>query len=194
MNARVVLCRHASTEHNARDAFLSFTDLPLSAQGRAQCGPLRERIAVMTFDAAYVSPMRRARETLAAIAPGVTDEICEELREVNFGAWEGRTLEEIAGEDSGLLDARRRDPVSFRPPGGESFEDASARIAPFAHRLRSGGGRVLVVSHRGTLGVLERLLRGFDLRDQRVVPMAPAELRVIDVPSGVPFQYDPPES
>ncbi len=79
------------------------------------------------------------------------------------------------------LRSRREDPVNFRPPGGESFAEAAVRLQPLATSLcGKDGERILVVAHRGTLGVLERLIRGVPLASQAVVPMEPGEFRTIE--------------
>jgi broad specificity phosphatase PhoE len=175
----IVLCRHAATEHNLAMRFISTTDLPLGTQGRLQSDRLREALRSFTFERCLVSPMQRCLETRAIVAPDVPYEIEPALREVDFGAWEGQTLEWVERHTPDLLAARRRDPVSFQPPDGESIEAAAARLAGVALRLRNANG-TLVVGHRLTLGILERLLRDLPLRSRLVVGLEPATFRVVD--------------
>lgn len=127
--------------------------------------------------------MRRCVETLNIVAPTLPYRCDPALREVDFGQWEGRTLEWLEANEATSLAQRRRDPVNFRPPGGESFADASERLRSCAETIRNSNGRnVLVVAHRGSLGVLERLLRGLPLASQEVTPLAPAEVRTLSLP------------
>ncbi len=175
---QIVLLRHGATEHNAAGRFLSSDDPPLSDAGRAACRSVAEALRRISVARVFVSPMRRALQTRDIVAPATPYEICDALREVDFGSWEGKTLEWLEHNDAERLAARRRDPVRFRPPGGESFEDAVPRLRAVAERIPDGSN-VLVIGHRGSLGVLERILRGLALDAKDVTPMEPAELRIV---------------
>lgn len=122
--------------------------------------------------------MRRCLETRELVVPAVPFEIEPALREVDFGEWEGKTLQWAERNAPELLAQRRCDPVRFRPPGGESIEDAAARLRPLADRLRDRE-RTLVIAHRLSLGILERLLRGLPLGSQDVAQLDPGEFRIV---------------
>jgi broad specificity phosphatase PhoE len=175
----IVLCRHGTTENNAAGHFLSRTDSALNASGRAECRRLALALSIFSFERCLVSPMRRALETREIVAPELAFEIDSQLREVDYGLWEGRTLQWLQVHDPDGLARRRRDPVHFRPPQGESFADLSLRLPRLVERL-NGMSNVLVIGHRGTLGVLERLLRDLPLDSQSVTPLEPAEFHVIN--------------
>jgi broad specificity phosphatase PhoE len=177
-SASTVFCRHGATEHNVTKRFLSVTDLPLGPLGRAQCRSLREALKLYAFERCLVSPMRRCLETRAIVAPEIPFAVDPALREVHFGNWEGRTLGWVESNAPELLAQRRRDPVRFRPPGGESFEDAAVRLRELAASIRDGGA-TLVIGHRVTLGILERLVRGLPLDSPEVMPLEPAEFRIV---------------
>jgi broad specificity phosphatase PhoE len=174
----IVLLRHGATEHNAAGRFLSHDDPPLSDAGRAACRSVAKGLASISLARVFVSPRRRTLETRELVAPATPYEICDELREVDFGSWEGKTLEWLEQNDALRLAARRRDPVRFRPPEGESFEDAAPRLRAIAERIQSGSN-VLIIGHRGSLGVLERILRGLALDAKDVTPMEPSEFRIV---------------
>jgi alpha-ribazole phosphatase len=123
--------------------------------------------------------MLRCLQTREIASPALPFTIEETLHEVRFGEWEGKTAEWLERHQPDELARRRRDPVTFRPPGGESFEDVAQRVRTLLERIRADGG-TLVIGHRGTLGVLERLLRGLPLQSQIVRPLEPAEFHVID--------------
>ncbi|MBV8726070.1 MAG: histidine phosphatase family protein [Candidatus Eremiobacteraeota bacterium] len=176
---RIVLCRHGATENNALGQFLSFSDPPLSRAGRMQCERLREDLRRSAFARCYVSPMRRCLQTREIAAPDVPFTIEDALREVSFGDWEGKTMNWLESHVPDQVADRRRDPVTFRPPGGESFEDVARRLEPLLDALRSNRA-ALVVGHRGTLSVLERLLRGMPLSSKAVGSLEPAEFHVIE--------------
>lgn len=181
---KIVVCRHGITDVNAGGMILSHADPPLNARGREQSERVHAALHGIAFDAALCSPMRRCVETIAIVAPDLPYEIEDALREVDFGVWEGRTIDWLEANDPAGLARRRRDPVRFRPPGGESFEDAALRLRPVSEKLRGlRRHNVLVVAHRGSLGVLERLLRDLPLESQEVAPLEPGEFHVIVVPS-----------
>jgi broad specificity phosphatase PhoE len=174
----IVLCRHAATEHNLTKRFLSTTDLPLGALGRSQCEHLRIALRDFGFERCFVSPMRRALETRELVVPNVPFEIESALREVDFGSWEGRTLEWAQHHAPELLAQRRQDPVHFRPPGGESIADAATRVGPLLQKLREEDAP-LVIGHRITLAILERLLRNLPLDSRDVAGLETGEFRIV---------------
>jgi broad specificity phosphatase PhoE len=176
----IVLCRHGVTAGNAAGQFLSRTDLHLSDAGEAQCRALQPLLSKFAFEHCLISPMSRCVRTRELAAPEVPFETLEALREVDFGSWEGMTLQWVQGNDARRLSHRQRDPVNFRPPAGESFADVANRLSPVVARLQ-GATCSLVIAHRGTLGVLERLLRGLPLHSQEVRPLEPAEFRALVV-------------
>lgn len=158
--------------------FLSTTDVPLGERGRAQSERLREAFASFAFERCVVSPMRRCLETREIAVPKLPFEIEPALREVDFGEWEGHTLEWVEERAPELLAARRQNPVGFRPPGGESIEDASARLRRLAETLRSQRA-TLLIGHRISLGILERLLRDLPLDAKDVAGLDPAQFRIV---------------
>ncbi|MGA2758971.1 MAG: histidine phosphatase family protein [Candidatus Cybelea sp.] len=174
----IVLCRHGVTESNLAGHFLSRTDVPLSPLGREQCRELQTELQAFDFERCLVSPMRRCLETREIVAPDTPFEVESALREVDFGTWEGQTLEWLQAHDPSGLAQRRQDPVHFRPPQGENFADVAQRLQPVVEMLREPR-RWLVVGHRGTLSVLERLLRGLPLESQAVKSLEPAEFRIV---------------
>jgi broad specificity phosphatase PhoE len=176
--ARLVLCRHGVTEHNSAGRFLSNADPPLSADGRLQCERLRDALAPFGLECCLVSPMRRCLETREIVAGALPFDVENALREIHFGEWEGKTVDWLERHEPERLASRRRNPVAFRPPGGESFEDAAPRLRAVVERIRPATS-TLVIGHRGTLGVLERLLRRLPLDSQSVTPLEPGEFRVI---------------
>ncbi|MBV9103723.1 MAG: histidine phosphatase family protein [Candidatus Eremiobacteraeota bacterium] len=175
----IVLCRHGATEGNERGVFLSRSDPPLSAAGRIQCEGVRDALRDVVLDRCVVSPARRAQESRSIIAPRVPYRIEEALREIDFGEWEGKTLSWLEVHDPQGVAERARDPVNFRPRGGESFADVAERVTPLVEELRGNATPTLVIAHRGSLGVIERLLRGQRLASRDVRPLEPGEFRAV---------------
>lgn len=157
------LARHGQTEAPPGVA-IGRTDVPLSAAGRRQARELAYRLEGIPLQRIYASDLRRSRETAERVATGrgLPVEIDADLRELDFGAWEGRRLADLwtespaeAGEWETDL---RRVPVTF----GETFAELEARVNRFAAGL-SRCGDALVVAHRGSLAVIYAQLSGASL-------------------------------
>jgi broad specificity phosphatase PhoE len=172
---KIILVRHGITDANTEERFLSRTDLALNDAGRAQALALAPALA--DVDIVFASPMKRCIETARLAFPGRIPAVCDHLREINFGDWELLTASEIEERFPGQLAKRRKQPVSFRPPHGESFADVAARLNLVLPKLKAK--QCAVVSHRGTLSVLERLLLKLPLESQDVRPLHPAETRSV---------------
>ncbi|MGB9920318.1 MAG: alpha-ribazole phosphatase [Moorellales bacterium] len=155
---RVYLVRHGETEWNSLGQFQGHQDVALSEKGRRQAECARERFSGENIAAFYASDLRRALETAVIIAGphGKPVEPVPELREMDFGCWEGLTFEQIAGRYPTELVAWFRGPGTVGVPGGESFAQVQERAWAALRRIatRHPGERVLVVSHGGTIRAL----------------------------------------
>jgi broad specificity phosphatase PhoE len=153
-----VLLRHGDTELSPEHRFSGLRDLPLSASGARQAKAAACRLASgAPIDVMVSSPLQRAVATAAIAAGelGLTAAIDDDLRETDFGDWDGFTLEEIQQRWPAAAAAWRRDPEQA-PPGGESFADTSHRVNRACDRLLRdhGGQTVLVVSHVTPIKIL----------------------------------------
>ena len=149
--ARVVLVRHGETEWNARGVYQGARDVPLSPRGRAQARALAAELAPIAFDAAYTSPLARARETadLVLESRALTPTPVAEFGEFGYGAWEGVAPDERRARWPDL-DARwTADPWAVALPGGETLGALAARVLPAWDRLLAAhpGGTIAVFAH-----------------------------------------------
>ena len=145
---RIVLVRHGETEWSAAGRHTGRTDIPLTAAGREQARGIGAILAGRRFVHVLTSPLARARETAALAGFGAVATVDPDLREWDYGIYEGRTRIEIAAEEPGWT-------VWTRPiRGGESLADLGARADRVAARLVGLGGSTLVVSHGHFLRVL----------------------------------------
>lgn len=149
----LLLVRHGATAHTAQGRFSGCTgdDPPLSPTGLRQAGLLAGALRHGgRIDAVASSPVRRARQTAEVLAAAlmVPLDVDDDLREIDFGHWEGRTGAEVQRDWPAEVAAWRAGtrPV---PPGGESLARVAARVAAARARLvdRHAGGTVLAVSH-----------------------------------------------
>jgi broad specificity phosphatase PhoE len=138
--------RHGQTAVN-RDAQLQgHVDAALTPLGEEQAARLGAWFAVLPAPARIISsPLRRARQTAAAIAAahGLTVTVDERLVELDYGDWDGKPLAEVPAN---AWAEWRADPT-FAPPGGESLVDVSARVISLCLDLVAAGDDVVAVSH-----------------------------------------------
>ncbi|HWG13370.1 MAG TPA: bifunctional RNase H/acid phosphatase [Streptosporangiaceae bacterium] len=146
-----LLLRHGQTPLSADKRFAGIGDIELTEAGMRQAKLAGERLAARGgMDVIVTSPLRRARETAAEVsaatgAPVVAD---EDLRETDFGAWEGLTFAEAQQQWPDEVTTWLGDPGTA-PPQGESFTEVGVRVRAALARLldRYAGQTVLVVSH-----------------------------------------------
>ncbi|HET7473425.1 MAG TPA: histidine phosphatase family protein [Candidatus Limnocylindrales bacterium] len=147
-SVRIVLARHGETEWSALGRHTGRTDIPLTDAGRDQARRLGRALAGRSFARVLSSPLARAADT--ARLAGFGDQVAfdDDLREWDYGVYEGRTRVEIAAEEPGWT-------VWTRPiRGGESLEELGARADRVIGRLLPLRGDVLVFSHGHFLRVL----------------------------------------
>jgi broad specificity phosphatase PhoE len=185
MTTRIYLARHGSTLLGGEDRFAGETDVQLSEIGRAQARALGARLAIERIDAAYASPLSRARETARLVAGPHGREVIvsPELREISHGRWEGHTRTEVESLYPDDYARWESDPFTFAPPGGETGLAVTARALPALLEIVAahGEGQVLVVSHKATIRLLVSALLGFDPRNYRDrLDQSPACLNILD--------------
>jgi broad specificity phosphatase PhoE len=144
----VVLVRHGETEWSASMRHTSFTDIPLTAAGRAQARRLGTAIADRAFALVLTSPLSRAVETCREAGLGEAAQAREDLREWNYGEYEGVTTAEIR--------AQRPDWVLWRDgcPGGETARDVGRRADRVIGELRGLHADAALFAHGHVLRVL----------------------------------------
>ena len=153
-----ILLRHGDTRLSPEHRFSGLGDFPLSASGIRQSQAAARRLATRApIDVVVSSPLQRAVDTavIAAAELGLTAVTDDDLRETNFGDWDGFTLAEVQQRWPAAAAAWRRDPEQA-PPGGESFADTAHRVNQAGDRLLRdyGGQTVLVVSHVTPIKIL----------------------------------------
>ena len=147
----LLLVRHGETDWNAAGRLQGHTDRPLNDHGRRQALALADRLAGERVDAIYASDLLRAKETAEIVGgqlglPVVTD---PDLREKDWGTWEGLTPDERAA-------------VELR---GESTQEHRDRVMRAVRRIveRHPGQRVVVVTHGGSLRRVQSATLGMAL-------------------------------
>jgi broad specificity phosphatase PhoE len=131
-------------------------DPPLSEAGAAGVTALATSWRARRPDRLIASDLRRAEQSahLLAAPLGATVSTDPRLRELCFGAWEGKTWDEIHRLDRRRLDRWGRRWWEVAPPGGETFGDLSRRVLDWLSEQIEQGGLVVAVTHGGSLRAL----------------------------------------
>jgi probable phosphoglycerate mutase len=163
----VTFVRHGQTDYSLANRFCGSIDPPLNTTGVAMAEALGARLGSERWEAIYVSPRMRARQTAEPTArrSGLMLAVEDGLREIAYGEWEGRPEAEVEQGDRERFRAWAAHPARVAPPGGETAEDIATRALAVtdAIRTRHSDGKVLVVSHKATLRVLFCALLGIDV-------------------------------
>ena len=146
MSHEIWLVRHGETEWSLSGQHTSRTDLPLTPQGERRAPELGRAIQSVNFARILSSPLKRALDTCKLA--GFTPELSEDLREWDYGAYEGLTTPAI----------RELVPNwsiwTGEVPQGERAEDVAARADRVIERIAAGTGPVALFSHGHFLRVL----------------------------------------
>jgi len=158
----VFLIRHAKTQGNLEKRYSGRTNEPICADGVKQAKTLFESGNLPRPDKLIVSPYLRCVQTAEILYPGMAYEINVDIRECDFGIFEGKTHAELLNNEeytSWLADNCRSD-----IPGGESVTEFKRRCcAAFSDTIRNirlnkpDGATVVFVTHGGCImAILER--------------------------------------
>lgn len=156
----LLLVRHGATAWSLSGQHTSWTDLPLTDEGRAQAREVAPLLGPERIGTVFVSPLKRARDTaeLAGLAGLYDVRIDADLSEWDYGAYEGVTTAEIHRTRPGWF--LFTDGVAPGPPEhpGESPEEVGARADRMLAKVRAAAadteGSVALVAHGHFLRVL----------------------------------------
>ena len=169
----VVLVRHGETEWSRSGRHTGRTDVPLTDLGRHQAELLGRRLRGRSFALVLTSPLGRARETCRLAGLGEGGLLRDELREWDYGEYEGITTPEIR--------SRRPDWFLWRDgcPGGETAAEVGARADRVVAELRAAGGDCAVFGHGHMLRVLAARWLGLPPGEGRLLGLSTATLSVL---------------
>lgn len=160
----LVLIRHGATQWNLDKLVQGHSDVPLSDPGRAEVARWRVPEAYRSFDW-ISSPLQRARET-AEILRGEPVPVDHRLKEMNWAAWEGRTLDDLRAEIGHLMAAWEAKGLDFRAPGGESPREVQTRVLPLLAERARADAPTVAVCHRGVIRAIYALAIAWDMKSK----------------------------
>ena len=179
MAARLFAVRHGETEWSLGMRHTGTTDVPLTDTGRERATKLGDALRGRSFALVLTSPLSRARDT-AALAGFPDAEVDDDLREWDYGDFEGRTT----------LDIRKERPGWFLwddgVPNGESIDDVAARVDRVITRVRAVDADVLAFAHGHVLRILASRWLALEPRFGRHLVLSPATLSILGHEREVP--------
>lgn len=133
------------------------------------------------FDPIFTSTLSRCQDTANLICPGKAIVNDPRLNEINLGTWEGFSFDHIQKTQAQAFEQRGRHMDSFRPPGGESFNDLYDRVFPFFDALDHPLEKpVLVVTHSGVIRVILAHILGLDPKQWFTLKLEYSELFLLE--------------
>jgi broad specificity phosphatase PhoE len=176
----VVLVRHGETEWTRSGKHTGHTDIPLTDAGRREAEVVGHALRGRSFALVLTSPLQRAAETcrLAGFGDGALRR--DELKEWDYGAYEGRKTADIRKERPGWT--LWRDGV----PDGEMPAQVGERVDRVIAELRSAAGDVAVFAHGHVLRVLAARWLGLEAEAGRLFALDPATISALGYEREIP--------
>ena len=159
----IYLFRHGETDWNTARRVQGRSDIPLNQNGIEQARTVAQKIAHITFDAAYSSPLKRAARTAQILLEAQGEnrpplQCDERLMEIDFGSEEGDDLDHVIADEKDPLHNFILAPHLYTPPdGGETIDEVWDRVRAFFEQVlipleeslkgREDEARIMIVGH-----------------------------------------------
>ncbi|MEK5078011.1 histidine phosphatase family protein [Solibacillus sp. FSL W7-1436] len=187
---RLYLVRHGQTEWNIQKRMQGWEDSALTEKGVNNAIALRKKLEGVEFAAAYTSTSERTIETARLIIDkrNLAINTNEDLREMNLGEWEGKTLDEIKDFYPEQYKYFWENPALYEPIGGETFEQLINRAIKVLNYIISKhiNGNILVITHSVILKSLLMHVKGKTVKDLWAPPFIhDTSLSILEIENGV---------
>jgi probable phosphoglycerate mutase len=180
---RLVLVRHAVTEHTGPRLSGRLPGIDLSPDGVRQADAVAERLAVVPVAAVYASPIERTTQTAERIARrhGLVPVPLPGVVEADYGEWTGGEIADLAKTD--VWGVVQRAPSRARFPGGESIREMQARTVAALEEVVAAHPHetLVVVSHADPIKSAIAHFTGLPLDLFQRVHVSPASVTVLEV-------------
>lgn len=171
MTTKIYLVRHGETGWAESNRYAGRTDIPLTEKGFWQAERLAHSLKQELFDVCYASPLQRSMQTARFIVEGYGLEIlsCPELREMDFGDWEGLFAREIQERYPDDWSSWEQDPAVRAPLNGESGYQLAVRAVPALYKIVQAwkNRSILVVAHKTVNRIILAHLMDIPIRQYR---------------------------
>lgn len=155
----IILVRHGQSETNVQKVFTGQLNAPLTPMGMEQAERMAQYVAKYAVKKVYASSLQRAVDTAAPICRllGCPLETTADFWEINAGAWQGLSFEEVAERFPDSYALWRQDFGNAHPDGGESCKDVYGRVVRAFRRIVEDTQEdiVCIVSHAIPIRMIE---------------------------------------
>jgi len=190
---RIVIIRHGQTAWNEGDGerFRGRADIELDQKGINQAKATATRIAQWKIDAIYSSPLKRTLNTAETVAEPLRLPVqpLEGLIDVDYGKWQGLSLEEAASNDYKLYDLWLQSPHMVTFPLGENLEQVRKRAVAAVNTIlpKHPEQTIILVSHKVVCKVLLCYFLGLDNSHFWQVQQDTCAINIVDINDNNPI-------
>ena len=177
-NQKLSLIRHGETEWSRTGQHTGGADIPLTPTGEQQAVTLRPALAALKFSRVLVSPLRRARQTCALAGYDDRAIVQPDLREWNYGRYEGLTSADIQRERPGWSI------WSEGPEGGETIGEVGDRAQRVLDSLAGAEDAVALFAHGHILRILTAKWLGLPPDTARLFALSTGSLSLLGYEHG----------
>ena len=168
MTLRIYFLRHGQTALSKDNLFCgSGSDPGLTEEGKEMARQFGETYKAYEWKAIYTSPLKRTHETAEPLRAALNTQLVirEGLKEIDYGKWEGMSVEEVEGKYHDDHLRWKADPAWNAPTNGEQAIKISQRATSVVEEIvnKYSAGNVLVVSHKATIRIIICSLLGIDV-------------------------------
>ena len=178
---RIFLIRHGETEWSRTGQHTGNTDLPLTERGRRQADALGTFFAGRTFARVLSSPLQRAYDTCQLAGFAHMAERTDDLKEWNYGIYEGKRTIDIQKSEPGWSIWRTT------VPEGESLDEVAARTRRVIQNVSGGEGDIALFAHGHVLRILIACWLGLAARDGRLFALGAGSISILGWEHSIPI-------
>lgn len=157
---KLALIRHAPTEWNEQKRLQGQADVSLSEGGRSKAAGWSVPSQFTSFQW-VASPLRRAVETATLL--DLEFETESAIIEMDWGAWEGHTIDELRGIYGDEVEQRTSKGIDLRPHDGESPREVRERVRQWLVEIAPAEQATGAVTHQGIIRAVISLATGWDM-------------------------------
>lgn len=155
---RLVLIRHGLTDYNLKKIYCGFKDIALNRIGKAQAKVIKNKLKGLRVDRVFCSDLKRSWQSAEIIFSNNQCAIVKNpnLREINFGEWEGLNFEQIIKRYPSIYKNWLKDPFTVDIPAGEKMGHFITRIRKELKKIikENMHKTVAIVGHFGPLRII----------------------------------------
>lgn len=186
MSTKVILIRHGETDWSYQKRYCGFTDIELNEKGRQQARRLLKRLSKEKIHKVYSSDMKRTLQFAKIVFKDLPAEELLDLREMNFGIFEGLTYKDIMEKYPKVYREWLGNPLDIIVPRGESLKTLARRVRKALKRILSQNSdkKVAVFTHGGPIRVILCDILELDLKEVWKIEQELASISIIEFVEG----------